>query len=207
MKHSKARARAQSLAKTQREYRARLKSLGLFGKKTDLRKRVSTRQKNIIVKFMDVLKGRASVITVPKSKTKRFRKAGRRVVGDHVVIRKSKGERVRYDKASGEIVTKRKEGKVKVTRHIAKNDIANSKASPGMKGRFVLPTVHGSYSFHSWQSLENFMARDSVHNSAKWLQQVEFEEIAYGEEWDDDAVPAPRASRKRKKRRRKRRAR
>src|SRR5882672_10933929 len=89
----------------------RLRDLGLTGtRKIDLRKSPSKSLTNLISKYTDVLKGRAAVVTIPKSEKKKF-KGIFPIVGDTIIVPKSKGERyVKYDERAGEVTSKVKRG-------------------------------------------------------------------------------------------------
>lgn len=98
----------QQRARTQRRI-IRLRDLGLIDKKTDARKEPTRGVRNALLKYKDLLDGRAQAIRAPKGvKASSFRQRFKfRGKGDVVVIPKEKGEKYVIQK-SGDLVSRRK---------------------------------------------------------------------------------------------------
>ncbi|MDE2020199.1 MAG: hypothetical protein KGJ13_07690 [Patescibacteria group bacterium] len=87
----------------------KLQRAGLIGK-VDLRKKASPAIIRKIEKYRPLLRGKATVVVAPDTRTAaRLRKTlGLKGSGKTIVIPKEKGERYRYQKTTGEIVSTRK---------------------------------------------------------------------------------------------------
>lgn len=76
---------------------AKLKRLGLFKSKRDLRKvkKTDKRAKAIVAKFEDVLSGKSRVLTFKPKDAKGYKRAGYRTVGDKVIVPEQKKTKTR----------------------------------------------------------------------------------------------------------------
>lgn len=168
-----------------KEQRAKLRALGLITIKRDLRSKINKTDKKAVAEFQDVLAGRAKVIDVPtKAEAKKF---GRifKVKGEHVIVPRRKGERLRYNKETGNIEGKRIEyGRTRKT-IIPSEPTSAELAKKGKRLRYVLPVARGDevqrYSFMSFAELEHFVTQDTEFRGAYagggWKRYVEFEEV------------------------------
>lgn len=91
-------------AKKQRAALRKLISTGIYTGKADLRRKPTKYQKRVISKFADVVAGRAAVLKpkAPSAYRKLFK-----TVDKLVIVPRRKGERIRVDKKSGEILRTR----------------------------------------------------------------------------------------------------
>lgn len=205
-------SRSFNQARKLKTQRAKLKGLGLLPSRVDLRKKVTAADKRAIRKFGDVLKGRASVVTMPDKKAAAKYKDKFFVRGSKVVIARQKGERFKVQ--GGRIIGVRKEYGRKITKTIA----PTGETVPPQIGPKQPSTLHYAipfqrqdelewFTFTQYQDLENFMARDSIRNYKDWQKHVVFlsvEDLAEIKE-GGETVHRIRSRRKSKKRRGKRR--
>lgn len=144
----------------------KLFSSGLYTKKIDLRKAPTKYLKGLISKFADVIKGKAKIVTTPiasayKSVFKIFGK-------DKVVVPKaalSKGDRLRVEKKTGQIIVEKKPGRnqKRSQRFLSREKVASGETQLKMNRRYGLPFRKGNEGtyqirwFPTKKALENFM--------------------------------------------------
>lgn len=114
---------------------AKLKAKGLVSKSKDARKQEPTRYMlGQVKKYSDVLAGKATVVTVPKSSTAKEYSQLYRTKGKHVVVPSAKSERVRYNARTGQIVGNYYRGRdedgepIRITRMYPKTPLVNGTA-------------------------------------------------------------------------------
>lgn len=160
---------------------ALLKSKGLVSKKVDAR---SVKPTSHMVKtrkeFSDVLSGKASVVKTPKRKTaSEYKDMGFRSKFGNVVIPKEKGEQIRYDKKTEQIVAYRKRDGKRVKKIYKRTD---AELPTGKQFRYTMPFKRGSgterYTFPNMDELKRFM---SGYDFKGWQKYLEVEEVLPGD--------------------------
>lgn len=179
MPSKKRRSAQASQNQNYREWRSRLKAQGLFGRRVNLRSKVTPAQKRQIAKYKDVATGKAKVFRVAKKDAPKLRKLfGLKGKDDIVVVPKKKGERVTYSKKTGEITIAKKDRK-----RILEAEFKEGKQIPGTRLFYSIYFQRGddeeSYSFEDFEELKRFMSeyeKDSVKPKRKgwktWRQYV-----------------------------------
>ena len=154
--------RRKSQAKFERRALKKLRVLGLYTGKIDLRKTPTPYQRKQITKFSDVVAGKAAVVEPknPKSYAGLFT-----VKGDKVVIPKRKGEKIKVT-PKGAIITERKIGKRTVRARFRKTERAEQ-IRREHKAMYAVPFIRGrdkngrpvlEYKrFPNWTTLQKFM--------------------------------------------------
>ena len=92
-------SRQKQVEKRTRADLRRLRDMGFISKTVNLRKKPTAKDIKIIEKYRDVLRGKATVVPVPKGKTKAYK--GYRPYKGKMVIPREKGEKVSVDKKTG----------------------------------------------------------------------------------------------------------
>ena len=164
----------------------RLKEKGLYS--GDLRRKPTAYGHKVRNKYLDVLEGKAAVITAPSRKEARLFSDTFKVKRDKIVVPKQKGENVRYNPDTGEITATRRAFGKRI--HIVK--VASRRGSwhslpPEKKGRFYrMPFGTGgmAYTFDSRAELAKFMEpyeQKSYKPYLNWQNYVEVIEVEPGE--------------------------
>lgn len=137
--HNRSRSKTQ-VVRDKRQLR-KLRDSGLFKGRIDLRKASSKSAKRAIIKFGDVLSGKAAAVRPanPKDYSDRFE-----VIGKTVIIPKRKGEKIGISK-TGKITRIRKVGKrtVKSTITSVKPERGIPRPSPGKQVVYRVPFKRG----------------------------------------------------------------
>jgi hypothetical protein len=116
----------------------------------------------ILRRFADVLRGAASVIGLPSLKaSKPYRDNPHlRVRGKKVIVPRRKGERVRYDRKTGQIKTRRREYDRSIETIIPSSPIERASIAPsGEKIQYAIPIGGPGHveRFDTYADLDNFM--------------------------------------------------
>lgn len=175
--------------------------------RSDLRKKPTKAQLNAVGKYQDFLQGKASIIKTTPKTAKGF-KGKYRVKGGLIVVPRERGEKIRFDKKSGDIVSTRKEGEhtVKKIRKPVNATVRREKNAENVY--YIMPFQRGDvverYPFKTWEELEQFMSRGSIRNYKNWQSFVEVEELTRADMRDlieSGELNRPKRKRSRKKRR------
>lgn len=174
-------AQASKAAKAERNKQIKtLKGLGLVRKNQNLKN--PTVRRNLLSKYRNVLIHKATVVTVPKGLSVKYKKSFR-VVGNKIVVPRVKGERVHVE-ASGRITSTRKVGGERVKRilHVGGK---MPKPAKGKKFMYAVPFTGGTrVRFDSFEALQEFMA--PYHSFKNWKDYLEIEEIDADDDGDDE---------------------
>lgn len=162
--------------------RKKLRELGLISKRTNLRKKLTRSQILAINKYSDVLQGTAKIVKAPDKKSAAVFKRIFKVRDEKIIVPVEKGEKPKFDKATGNIVSKRIEYGREREKIIEAKTPAYDNVPKGKNIRYVLPLVRGRrvtrFSFLTWQELENFVYQDTLGRSFKnWAEYVEIEKV------------------------------
>jgi hypothetical protein len=171
---------------------SRLRDLGLYSGKQDRRKNLSPYQQKLIVKFDDVLKGRARVV---EPKAPQSYRGIYKVQGKKVIVPRERGERISVNK-QGEIVS-RKRGPpgfeiyrrgIRVPVEMPTGRPAPiPPPAPERRVQYAIPFARkvgrGQYRmewhrFGNWDDLAAFMAEYEPDRYGDWREYVFEEEIS-----------------------------
>lgn len=174
--NSKKKRSAQAAINRQRKQLKLLRDKGLI-KRFDARRKITPAQKKSLTKYADVVSGKAAVISAKDKKQAAKFKNSFKVVGDKIIVPKTKGERVAFSKKTGELKTTRKVGGKSVTKTISDGELA-----PLGKGQYYVISFAGGQKFRTndFKTLQNFMAgyeKKPQRPFKDWRQYVEIETI------------------------------
>jgi len=178
--------RTKRQAKFEKRALKKLVKSGLYTGKIDLRRAPTKYQRQIIVKFSNVVSGKAVAVRPknPKTYRKLFETRGK-----IVIVPSRKGEKITVDIKSGEIVGKRKVGK-RIVRSRYKHRLPGAKSIRKSNVQYALPFNAGGgetrwQRFPTFDMLEKFMAG---YDYKDWTDYVVEERLGAVE--DDEALQA-----------------
>lgn len=179
-KKRSAQAAKKSTARTDKQLRAdrkKLRELGLISKKVNLRKKPNTYQKRLIERYRDLLSGKAKLVELKDKNEAKQYKDTFQVVDNKIIVPKRKGERITYNKKTGELKTKRKVAGRTITKTISKGELGELKF-----GEYYVIQFGGGQRFrtNSLKVLQDFMQgyETKPRNPFKnWRAYVEIEHV------------------------------
>lgn len=193
--------RGGSQANREKKSLRRLRDLGLYTGKRDLRKAPTRHQKSLIAKYADVLAGRAAVVEPknPKSYSNLYEHVGKKVI-----VPRRKGERITVNK-KGEITGTRRDARGKTVRtRYRRTPVGEVPSKPGRRVQYAIPFIRGRdangravlnwFRFPSWDAMREYMAGSaSIRGYENWPDFV-VEEFA-DEPQSDEALQSRLAER------------
>lgn len=157
---------------------AKLKKLGLFKGNVRRPSRYAVKKSK---DYQDVLKGKAAIVTAPKTTIAREYKQQFKTYGKKIIIPKAKNERWKFDKKEQAITSTRRAYGAKIKATIKPGEakrVASAGVPKGKKIRYVIPFNRGALGtdylrFDDWDSLAKFMAEYERYKD--WQQYVQYE--------------------------------
>lgn len=182
---SKRKARLTQAQKEARPKLRQLKKLGLFKGRVTRPSRHGIKQTGV---FANVLAKKAAVVKIPKGKRKEYSQAFK-VRGGKVVLPKIEGERYRYDKKAGAIVSVRRQHGETIKKTVLPRELTNVGDVPlGTNKFYVLPLgQHFHIREKTMEAIRAFLFEYETRYKRRykdWQKYVVVEEIQGGGESD-----------------------
>jgi len=157
---------------------AKLYKAGLV-KKPAREQKMTRHAKGVHARLNDFLAGKAQVVSVPRGKAKEYKEKFPTVGNKVVVPIGRKGERARYNKKEGEIISTRREGGIRVQRQFKTFSVEELKAKEGRNVTFsvIIPRSTGNEIFRAKtvEELLAIFARGSWRNGADMAKYINVE--------------------------------
>lgn len=162
--------------------RKKLRALGLISERRDLRRSLNSNDRKALREYAGVLAGRDKIVKAPDQKSAAKFKRIFKVKKDKIIVPVEKGEKPKFDKASGNIISKRIEYGRERTKIISAETPSRDTVPKGRNKRYVLPLMRGRkitrFSFLTFEELEDFVYKTTLGRSfTNWAEYVEVEEI------------------------------